>query len=244
LGEIEITRNKHSLVRKYFIMCFAILAFLPIPALNARAVASDRWHAGYGYDSTAPYGDEDAPLGVKANVYTISPSIPWFSQMCQWVSVIISYTPGNGYWIQLGYLKKFQFWVTYSFYVEKRDTGGLRQWLLPLGFPETSHTYSYAIWWDPIFVPGGTWRYAIVEGTTWLFFSSLETNPHGSVDLQVSAESTKSTISIEGSHFTQITYYDDSAPLNWRFWNDHRVLKRYPYWVEEEGDYEFFGHSY
>jgi len=119
------------LVWKYFIICFALLAFIQIPTVDVRAASVSPWHCGYGYDEEDEYGNiiipADPPMGVKANVYTILPSIPWYRHLFQWVSVVISYSPYPGYWIQLGYYKTFQIINWQVFFVEKQDADGWAQ---------------------------------------------------------------------------------------------------------------------
>jgi hypothetical protein len=206
-------RKRSTLVYKYFTICFALLAFINIRIVDVHANSNDRWHVQYGYDNKEPFGDIDAPEGVKADVYTISPNIPWWHTLSQWVSIIISYTPAPGYWIQLGYLKTWKLFVFQYFYIEKWDTGGLRQWEIPIGTPLGGHTYTYAIWEDT-YMGDKIWRYAILEEATWLYYSYWGTIPHDSDDLQASVETSTDVIEIEGSHFTKIAYYDPSAPLN------------------------------
>ncbi len=231
-------KNNFLLVCKYFIICVAILAFIPLPAVNARAASRSRYYAGYYYIGEAG----EAPWGVKPNVLTRFPSVPLAHHLFQWGSVVMSYSPL--YWVQLGYERMFV-WIIFpivinTFYWEKVDAlGSTHTWLLGLS-PLGDHTYTYAIWWDSVNLE---WIWAVLEGSTWLMSGKQPTFPHNSVDLQVFVETTNWQINIDGSHFTKINYYDPSAPLNWRLWDDHLPNDTYPYYVVERGDYEFYAHS-
>jgi hypothetical protein len=228
--------RQNDSVLKYLILLFALSSFILIPVVNVRAASADqdKWYAGYWYNMPVTY-----PWGVKADIYRIDPHVPIWQFVCEWVSVIISYNPK--YWVQTGYLLEWFFlWRRNTFYIEKWDVGG--HFLRRYGNPYPGHTFTCAIWWDPDYLPP-SWYWAILEGWTWLHWGHIYTNPYGAIDYQAFIESTTPSISITGSHFTKICYYDPSDPYNWVYWNFCVYDPDPPYVIDARFYYEFYAYG-
>ena len=214
---------------KYFLVLLTLGSFILIPIANVSAAHTPPWHAGYFYFGYTG----SAPDGVKAKIYTVSPTLPIQSSMFEWVGVMTSYSPM--YWLQLGYLKRYVWvWifpvVIWGFYTEKQDIFG--HYLLNFGFPLSTHTYTFQIQKTP-----GAYFYRIEEAGFLLYSGNWITIPSTPVDLQVFAETTTSTIDIWTSHFTEISYYSGSS---WNLWGRHLKLADSPYVVQQESHYEFY----
>jgi len=224
---------------KYFVLLFTISAFTLIPIVNVRASSNRYWTGYYFYNYTG-----SAPWGVKANIFTEWLEMPMKSWAAEWVSVVLEYYP-DMLWIQTGY-RQFYTWIIFPivywrFYYEIVD-GNPRQYnefLSPI--PLVDHTYTYAIWHDS---DQNRWRFAILEGWTWHKLGWLTVEYETVVDLQAFVETITTQTNIGGSHFSQIAYYNESAPLNWRLWNQHDPHALSPYSLDDdELDYEFYAYG-
>ncbi|MEM2305226.1 MAG: hypothetical protein QXK51_07745, partial [Candidatus Methanomethylicia archaeon] len=74
------------------------------------------YYAGYFY--YGPPGGYPPPNGVKGNIYTIDKD----GTYCQWVTVMLSYTPM--YWVQVGYDKSSKSNFKLLSFYEKKDENG------------------------------------------------------------------------------------------------------------------------
>lgn len=205
------------------------------PILNVHAASSAHYYAGYYY-----YGDSSSPRwGVKGNVMTI-----WaernIGEICaEWVDVVLDYAPA--YWIQCGYVQYWIYWIipVMSFYIEKQDALGHQIiYLDQLTRPIEGHIYSYAIWHDTVH---DRWRYAIMEGSLWLYANWRNVYPDQPIDLQAFVETTHTSANIDGSHFSKLNYWDPGISW-WPFWNRHVpwVSPDSPYSLNEISHYEFY----
>jgi len=217
---------------KYFIILLTLATFFLIPIANVGATSSSRWHAGYAY-----YGHSSGgfpPRGIMADIYCVSPSVPFGHGMFEWVSVITSYSPA--YWVQVGYKKQYTWCfifpcVLWSFYAERMDSTGFAQY--PYGFPLSHHTYNFRIY----LYTSGNYKWYIKEGSTHLYSGNLIMHCYTPIDLQACAETTTPSISIWTSHFSNIQYYDGRI---WYSWRRHIMIADYPYVVQEISHYEFY----
>ncbi len=168
---------------------------------------------------------------------TIWAEIPWNEMCAEWTCVILDYSPL--YWIQCGY---YQYWLgifpAWNFYIEKQDSNG--HWMLPLQLlhPLVGHTYTYAIWYD---TTQAQWRYAILEGSTWLYSGWRPVDPDQPCDLQGFVETSHKGVHIGGSHFSKLTYWDPGISW-WPYWNRHDpyTSPHTSYSLDERGHYEFY----
>jgi len=223
---------------KYFLILITLGSFILVPIVNVNAASSSRWHVGYYY-----YGHSaSAPDGVMADIYCVSPNIPLFNMMCQWVSIVTSYSPA--YWVQVGYRKQFTLFpfiipfpvVYWSFYSERNDAWGWAQYWC--GFPLSTHTYRFLIYLWSYGSSHGNYRWYIHEGGTQLYWGDLIMKYYEPIDLQVMSETTISSISIWTSHFSNIKYRNDS--LEWSLWDRHVPAADPPYVLQQISHHEFY----
>jgi len=218
---------------KYFVILFALYSFFLVPTTSVRA-ASSVYHAGY-------YGNND-PDGIRGDILTIDSYVQKYELFAEWVCVIISYSPH--YWVQLGYFKHWSwFWIIpytrFDFYFERVHAVWpyhwmTYSWLLPL----IGHTYTYEIKYK--FDGFNSWHYKILEGQNFIFGGDIASNPSTHIDLQALVESTHTSIQIDGSHYTNLKYFNDP---NWYLWSGHSPYDTGPYSVQEISHYEFYANG-
>ncbi|MEM2940745.1 MAG: hypothetical protein QW304_04225 [Thermoproteota archaeon] len=199
--------------------------------INKSYAAPPPWYAGYALWS--PPGGT-TPWGIHARIYTISPTVPSGHFLVEWDAIVLSYT--NTWWIQTGYAKVPSQFSGLKFYSEKNDTYGHRLNFSSTG-PTTGETYSYMICTTQQ-SPPNRWDILIrtMDGRT-LYSARISTNPYRPLDFQAMAEMSTSSIRIDNTHFSELSYYDGRS---WPHWWRHACKKDFPYNVQETSNYEFY----
>jgi hypothetical protein len=216
---------------KYFLLLLSLSTFFFLPVTNARAASNNRYYAGYiGYNN---------PQGVKGTIFTEDAPPPLWELFAEWVDIRISYSPN--YWIQTGYtehwiwiLFPFIFAITIDFYLERVDALG--HWVTwSILKPIVGHTYTYELYYEG----GGLypWTCNIYEWQNLIWGGDTFTSPAGYLQLQALVETSVTSINIDGSHFTNLKYYDGS---NWYLWSSYIPYYTRPYYVQPVHPYEFY----
>jgi hypothetical protein len=227
------------LIRKFSttICAILVLSFL----LNGFGFATwDGWRQ-VGY---ILYAAELFPgPGLKADIYTISPSMSGFDCMYQCVHVQLSYY--NSYWLQMGYIQSSETFPLYSkhYYYQKSDSLGIENPVTqsPWGpYTATWHTYfivhpfEYGEYDDPHW-----WQFFIEGGAC---FQQRWVLPYYAVDQWAWLYASGSNIEIDGTHFKRISYMVETNYWHWEPWSDH-IPTNYPfdngYTLDEVSDSEF-----
>lgn len=222
--------NSNSLILKGratipLLIVFLILISIVIAAPPIYAQSGSRYYAGYrlgrGY------------YGVSGNIYTINPAVTGWNFIAQWVCVVISYR--YRYWVQVGYSKGFDTDYQLRFYVEKLDQNGYSIiWVLN-PTPSAGTTYTYIIA-GGIFDGRYGWDIRVRRGIQDLYRTIIYTVPYSAEDLQAFSETTTTSIRIDNTHFSGLSYYTGrSFPL----WDDREARVNPPYWIWEISHYEF-----
>ena len=218
---------------KYFILLLALYSFFLIPNTSVRATSPTRYYAGY-------FGNNN-PDGIRGKILTIDSSVPLGEFFSEWISIGISYSPL--YWIQLGYTQRWTWWIfppfpyiTLDFYLERQDA--YFYWITYCILkPIVGITYTYELYYKE---PGPyAWHFKVCEGQTTIWFGDTFTNPSSRIDLSAFVETTVTSIDIDGSHFTNLKYYNDP---NWYLWSYHTTYNDDdpPYWTESISHHEFY----
>jgi len=84
------------------------------------------------------------------------------------------------------------------------------------------------------------WHYTIREGQNFIFGGDIATVPSTHIDLQAFVETTVTSIPIDGSHFTNLKYFNDP---NWYLWSGHSPYDTGPYSVQQISHYEFYANG-
>lgn len=224
---------------KYIVILFALYSFFLVPITSVRATSPNRYHAGY-------YGLNN-PDGIRGDILTIDSSVIYDEFFAEWVCVIISYSPH--YWVQLGYFQHWSWWIfppfpyiRLDFYFERMHAvwpyrSLSYSWLRPL----VGHTYTYEIKYKVIDL--NMWHYKILEGQNFIFGGDIASLPSTHVQLQALVETTHTSIRIDGSHFTNLKYFNDP---NWYLWSVSYPVSTppgSPYSVQYEFPYEFYANG-
>lgn len=197
-------------------MTFAINLLIP-----ANAWPATRYYAGYYY------GNDAYSCGTSGEIYTINPSIPDNNFYCQWNTVVISYT--YDYWVQLGYNKNTTTNVN-KVYIEVLDSGSPTRHVYWYGTPSSGSTHNYLI-----YRTSGQSSWTCTEDST--FLKTVYPSPYSPVDLQSFSESTTNTgLSIDGTHFSYISFYTGS---DWWLWDDYNPNASACYTLTQNSEYEF-----
>lgn len=224
-----------------YILWISVFTMIIVPIVNVSAF-SYRYYAGYYF-----YGDDYdfAPIGIRADIYTIEPSFSGKSDFyAEWVCIILDYD--NGYWVQLGYTGYWIetviipiFWIEYDFevdfYIEKADSAGHS--ISFMGEPDEGDTYRYKLWNEDL---DNDYDYRILEGNVLkrsgeISIVAADKDP---VDSQCFVETTTDDIAIDDSHVDEISYLGVFS-YTWYYWYMHEGLVDSPYSLTETYDYEF-----
>lgn len=187
------------------------------------------WHAGYYlYDY-----ETKAPLGVYSRIYTISPAVPSNHYLVEWDAIVLSYR--YLWWIQTGYVKAPSNFADLRFYSEKWDRNGHRLNFSTSG-PAVGGTYTYTIV-NTQQAPPNRWDILCrdMSGNV-LYGVRISTDPYAPLDLQAFVETSTSSIRVDGSYFSYLSYFNG---MSWPFWWRHVSYADFPYIVIEISHYEF-----
>ena len=147
--------------------------------------------------------------------------------MSEWDSIILSYDPL--YWVQVGYDKGGI--VGRRYFIEKQDYYGHS--IKHFGNPSAGSWHEYKICHAQ---ESGQWagKYRFwIDGADMGYYNVTPCVPK---DQQSFVETDTTSISIDGSHFQRISYFDGQT---WRYWF-HCVLRHdNPYQVDYVHEYEF-----
>jgi len=215
-------------IKEYFLWLAIFSMFICMLPTTSAGASSQRYYAGYYYGG--------AKWGVTAKIYTIDASIPFWNGYAEWITVIISYS--YEYFIQLGYFKQWKLWIERNFYVETKSAYGYQQKKVD-GKPEARHTYTYVIAHAQKADPE-LWRVTIREGAQELYSGEVRVKPYEPEDLQAFVETTTTKICIDGSHFSDICYFDGRS---WPYWDKHLPRADSPYYLYEVSHHEFDAHG-
>jgi len=188
----------------------------------AQGCPNNRCYAG-GYWSTGKYG-------VYAQIYTINPSIYndpfiWPDFVAEWDTILFSYSPV--YFVQVGYSKGEDTGNVLKYYREKYDGSGHDLYFFGDG-PSQGTWHSYQI----TYVSGGQYTFYIDTGSR----GSYTVNPYTPIELQAFVETTNTHITINGSWFKQLSYYDGRT---WPLWLSLTTYSTPPYSVTKISNSEF-----
>lgn len=202
----------------------AVIIIVLILTISAhQALAQTRYYAGYfllyGY------------YGVSGKIYTIDPDVPSGEIFAQWVTILID--SQKYYWVQVGYTKMYYTNYELKFYIEVNDSLGHRLWFFDAPVPGVTYTYT---------ITAGTnnghpvWYVTIKEGSSEVLNTWVYGDPVSSDYLEALSETSTTSISIDGTHFSNLAYWTGRGfPL----WFTHLPYYDSPYRLNEISDYEF-----
>gem|GEM_PF-2467048 len=208
---------------KHMVKCLVIilLSTMLLVGINTfSASLPPPYYAGYFY--YGPPGGYPPPNGVKGNIYTIDKD----GTYCQWVTVMLSYTPM--YWVQVGYDKSSKSNFKLLSFYEKKDENGYDFEYFNSRTPGV--TYQYWISKDPSL---HVWT---CGSNDWSKFLNV-LKPNSAVDYQAFSEMPLPTlVNIDGTHFMYLSYriYD------WWLWDRCVEHADEPYWIIKVSNYEFY----
>lgn len=214
------------------IVMLGLILSITASATPIKAQDPPPYYAGYYfYGKEVPYAS-----GVSGKIYTINPEVPGTNYFAQWVTVMLSLR--DRYWIQIGYAKDLAHTgLTLLFYIEILDAWGHRWHWISTPKPQEGIVYKYTI------VPAysnNEWKCTIEREGNNIFEALKETNPFDCVDLEAFSETGIGEINIDGTHFSELSYFTGRGfPL----WDHHVPHADSPYYLEEIADYEFYAYG-
>ncbi|MFX1320901.1 MAG: hypothetical protein ACFFAQ_04565 [Promethearchaeota archaeon] len=231
-------------------MIFLTLSFYPLSIPTFRTSKSTFNNEQlYTADSNYYYAGwmlYSAKSGVKADITTVDfqgplPPFPQSRHAAGYINVYLSSNPL--YWIQTGYVKR-AWWIwliffpipvwTSDFYVETNDASG---WHLNyVGKPSAGVTYTYTLMYFNEYF----WIAAIFLGSIQVYATLVPVSPNTPNGLYVGVETTHQSVIIDGSHFSDISYYQGGS---WVHWSTHSTFYDYPYRINSVSPYEFYAYN-
>ena len=220
---------------RYLLALFAIYSFFLISTTSVKAESPNRYYAGY-------FGNNN-PEGLRSYVLTIDGSPPYPEMLAEYINIYISYQPL--YWVQLGYTQYWTWWyfppfpyINYNFYLERMDADG--HWTTVCFFkPIPEHLYIYELYYNLVGAPY-VWHFKVFEGQSCFWLGDTYTNPADYIDLGAFVETSSTGVNIDGSHFSNLKYYDNP---NWYFWSSIISWSTGPYYIQPVSYYEFYAYG-